>query len=59
MELLHWGFLSLGISLTTGALGFSGASHGAATLARGVCGFFLIIALILCVLVVLGGGNIT
>lgn len=57
MELLQWAFLSLGISFTTGAMGFSGSSHGAAMLARRICGFFLFVALTLCVLVVLGGGN--
>jgi uncharacterized membrane protein YtjA (UPF0391 family) len=57
MELLQWAFLSLGISLTTGVIGFSGAAHSAATLARNLCAFFLFVALFLCVIVVLGGGN--
>ncbi|MBW3625113.1 MAG: DUF1328 domain-containing protein [Armatimonadetes bacterium] len=47
------------ISLIAGALGFTGVARGAATVAKWIFGFFLVIALILFLLFALGISLIT
>lgn len=58
MDLLTWAIVAFVISLIAGAMGFSGVARGAATAARIFFGIFLVIALILLVLAVLGGALI-
>ncbi len=54
MELLWWAIIALIVSLVAGALGFSGLARGAATIAKILFGIFLVIAIILFIVVVLG-----
>jgi len=56
MTLLWWAILAMVISLVAGGLGFSGLAAGAATAAKILFGLFLVIALILFALVMLGIG---
>lgn len=59
MELLWWAIIALVISLIAGALGFSGVARGAATVAKVLFGIFLVIAIIIFILVLLGIGAAT
>ncbi|RIK39632.1 MAG: DUF1328 domain-containing protein [Chloroflexi bacterium] len=59
MSLLWWAIIALVISLVAGALGFTGIARGSATVARVLFGIFLILAIILFIMVVLGIGAIT
>jgi uncharacterized membrane protein YtjA (UPF0391 family) len=54
MDLLVWAIVALVISLVAGGLGFSGVARGAATIAKILFGLFLVIAVILFLLVILG-----
>lgn len=54
MELLGWAIVAFVISLVAGALGFTGVARGAASIAKILFGIFLIIAVILFALVILG-----
>lgn len=54
MDLLVWAIAALVISLIAGALGFTGVARGAGTIAKVLFGIFLVIAVILFILVVLG-----
>lgn len=54
MNLLWWAVIALVISLVAGALGFTGVARGSATVARVLFGIFLVLALILFVMVILG-----
>jgi uncharacterized membrane protein YtjA (UPF0391 family) len=54
MDLLVWAIIALVISLIAGALGFTGVARGAGTIAKVLFGIFLVIAVILFILVVLG-----
>ncbi len=54
MDLLQWAIVAFVISLIAGALGFTGVARGASTVAKWLFGGFLLIALILVILVVLG-----
>lgn len=54
MDLLVWAIVALVISLIAGALGFTGVARGAGTIAKVLFGIFLVIAVILFILVVLG-----
>ena len=56
MELIWWAVIALVVSLVAGALGFSGVSEGAATLAKILFGIFLVIAVVIFILVALGVG---
>jgi uncharacterized membrane protein YtjA (UPF0391 family) len=58
MDLLTWAIIAFVISIIAGAMGFSGVSRGAGTAARIFFGLFLVIALILLVLALLGGALI-
>ena len=58
MDLLQWAIIAFVISLIAGALGFTGVARGAGTVAKWLFGAFLLIALILLVLFVLGIGAI-
>jgi uncharacterized membrane protein YtjA (UPF0391 family) len=52
--MLKAAFLALIISLIAGALGFTGIAAGAATVAKVLFGIFLVIALVLFALVMMG-----
>ena len=54
MDLLFWGVVALVISFIAGGLGYSGVAQGAATVAKVLFGIFLVIALIIFALIVLG-----
>jgi uncharacterized membrane protein YtjA (UPF0391 family) len=56
MDLLWWAIIALVISVVAGGLGFTGVAAGAGTIARVLFGVFLLIAIVLFVLVVLGIG---
>jgi len=56
MELLEWAIGALIVAVGWGALGFSGAARPAAALANALFGFFMAIAVLLMVLIVLGVG---
>ena len=56
MDLLWWAIIALVISIIAGALGFGGVATGAATVAKVLFGVFLLLALLLFVLVLLGIG---
>lgn len=56
MDLLTWAILALVVAVIAGALGFTGVARGAATIARLLFGVFLVIAVILFVMVILGIG---
>lgn len=58
MDLLWWAVIALIVSLVAGGLGFSGVAQGAATISRVLFGIFLVIAVILFILVILGIGAI-
>lgn len=54
MGLLELAVVALVIALVAGALGFTGVARGAATVAKWAFGCFLLIALVLFAMVVLG-----
>jgi uncharacterized membrane protein YtjA (UPF0391 family) len=58
MDLLWWAVIALVVALIAGGLGFSGVARGAATIARILFGIFIVIAVILFIMVVLGIGAI-
>lgn len=51
-----WAIVALVVSIIAGALGFTGVAAGAATIAKLLFGVFLLIAVVLFVLVLLGIG---
>jgi uncharacterized membrane protein YtjA (UPF0391 family) len=53
-DLLQWAIIALVVSLIAGALGFSGVAAGAGRIAKVLFGIFLVIAIVLFLLVVLG-----
>jgi uncharacterized membrane protein YtjA (UPF0391 family) len=54
--MLTWAIIFLVIALIAGAFGFTGIAAGAATIAKVLFGLFLVIALILFLMIVLGVG---
>ncbi len=58
MELLTWAIIALVISLIAGGAGFTGVAAGAATIARVLFGIFLLIAVVLFAMVLLGIGAV-
>jgi uncharacterized membrane protein YtjA (UPF0391 family) len=54
MDLLTWAIIALVVAVIAGALGFTGVSRGAATIAKVLFGIFLVIALILFILILTG-----
>lgn len=56
MDLIWWAIIALIVSVVAGGLGFSGVAAGAATFAKVLFGIFLVLALVLFVLVLLGIG---
>lgn len=58
MDLLTWAIIFLVVSLIAGALGFTGVARGAGTIAKWLFIIFLVIAVILLVLVLLGIGAV-
>lgn len=59
MDLLGWAITAVIVSLVAGALGFTGVAQGAATTAKWLFGIFLVIAVGLFILVVLGINIVT
>jgi len=59
MDLLFWAIIALVISLVAGGLGFSGVAAGAATVSKALFGIFLLIAVVLFVLLLLGIGAVS
>ena len=58
MDLLWWAIIALVVSLIAGGMGFTGVAAGAATISRVLFGIFLLIAIVLFILVVLGIGAV-
>ena len=58
MDLIWWAIIALVVSLVAGGMGFTGLAAGAATISRVLFGIFLLIAIVLFVLVVLGIGAV-
>ena len=52
--LLTWAIIFLVIAVVAAALGFGGVAAGAATIAKVLVGIFLVVALLLFLMVVLG-----
>ena len=59
MDLLFWAIIALVVSLVAGGLGFTGVAAGAGTIAKILFGIFLLIALVLFLLVLLGVGVVS
>ena len=59
MGLLGWALIAFVVSLVAGALGFGNIAAGASTISRVLFGIFLVIALILLVLALLGVGAVS
>lgn len=59
MDLLWWAVIALVVSLIAGGLGFGGVARGAASISKILFGIFLVIAVILFIMVILGIGAIT
>lgn len=53
-ELLLWAIIAFVVSLIAGALGFTGVARGASTVAKWLFAIFLIIAIVLVLMVILG-----
>jgi uncharacterized membrane protein YtjA (UPF0391 family) len=58
MELLGWAIGALVISIIAGLLGFTGIARGAATIAKILFGIFLVVALVLFVIALVGCGAV-
>jgi uncharacterized membrane protein YtjA (UPF0391 family) len=58
MTLLFWAVVALVVSLIAAGLGFTGVAAGAAVVARALFGIFLLIAIVLFILVLLGVGAV-
>ena len=56
MSLLMWAIVAFVIAIVAGSLGFTGVAKGAATISKVLFGIFLVIAILLIILVVLGIG---
>lgn len=59
MDLLFWAIIALVISFVAAGLGFSGVAAGAATASKVLFGIFLLIAVVLFILVLLGIGAVS
>jgi uncharacterized membrane protein YtjA (UPF0391 family) len=59
MDLLFWAIIALVISFVAGGLGFSGVAAGAATVSKALFGIFLLIAVVLFILLLLGIGAVS
>ncbi len=58
MELLWWAIIALIVAVVAGALGFTGVARGAATISKWLFAIFLIIAIVIFILVLVGGAAI-
>ncbi|MEZ4664685.1 MAG: DUF1328 domain-containing protein [Caldilineaceae bacterium] len=58
MDILGWAIVALVVAVIAGALGFSGVARGAATISRVLFGIFLLIAVVLFAMMLLGIGLI-
>jgi len=59
MSLLWWAIIAFVVALIAGGLGFTGVAKGAASISKILFGIFLVIAIILIIMVVLGVGAVT
>ena len=59
MDLLWWAIIALVVAVIAGGLGFGGVASGAATIAKWLFGIFIVLALVLFLLTVLGIGAAT
>ena len=59
MSLLWWSIIAFVVAIVAGALGFRGVESGAATIAKVLFGIFLVLALIILVMAILGVGLVT
>jgi uncharacterized membrane protein YtjA (UPF0391 family) len=57
--MLTWAIIFLVVAIIAAALGFGGIAHGAATIAKVLFGIFLIVAIVLFLLTVLGVNAVT
>lgn len=55
MDLLWWAIIALIVAVVAGALGFTGVARGAATISKWLFIIFLIIAVVIFVLALVGG----
>ena len=53
-DLLQWALVALVIAIIAGALGFTGVAKGASNVAKWLFGIFLVLAIILGLLFILG-----
>ncbi|MBX3001823.1 MAG: DUF1328 domain-containing protein [Caldilineaceae bacterium] len=59
MDLLWWAIIALVVAVVAGALGFTGVASGAATISKWLFAIFLIIAVVIFIMALLGGALIT
>lgn len=57
--MLTWAIIFLVVAVIAAALGFGGVAQGAATIAKVLFGLFLVVALVLFLLTVLGANAVT
>jgi uncharacterized membrane protein YtjA (UPF0391 family) len=54
MDLLQWALIAFGVAIIAGLLGFTGVAQGAVSVGRVLFGLFLVIAVALVILALLG-----
>jgi uncharacterized membrane protein YtjA (UPF0391 family) len=54
MDLLQWAIIAFGVAIVAGLFGFTGVAQGAATIGRTLFGLFMVLAVVLLVLALLG-----
>jgi uncharacterized membrane protein YtjA (UPF0391 family) len=55
MDLLWWAIIALIVAVVAGALGFTGVARGAATVSKWLFAIFLIIAIVIFIMALVGG----
>ncbi len=58
MDILWWAVVALVVALIAGALGFTGVARGAATASKWLFAIFLIVAVVIFILALVGGSLI-
>lgn len=59
MDLLWWAIIALIVAIVAGALGFRGVASGAATVSKWLFAIFLIIAIVIFIMALVGGSLLT
>lgn len=54
MDLLQWAIIAFGVAIIAGLFGFTGVAQGAATIGRTLFGLFMVLAVVLLILALLG-----